>query len=243
MPDSLANPVEASPDDRVQTAVERFAALGFVVLDDVLDAVTCTDLAALHGGGDDPGSRNLLASGACMALLARLRELPAVAALVPDDRVAVQCTSFEKSADTNWLVPVHQDLGIPVHERIDHPALSGWSRKEGGWYVQPPVDVLESLVALRVHLDDCGADDGPLRLVPGSHLLGRIDATDAPAVRTRLGEVIAVVPRGGLLVMRPLLLHASSKSCGTSRRRVLHFLFGPRALPFGLAWQRATDRD
>ena len=65
------------------------------------------------------------------------------------DAVAVQCTYFEKSADRNWLVPIHQDLAIPVARRVEHPALRGWSHKEGSLFVQPPADVLAQLVAVR----------------------------------------------------------------------------------------------
>lgn len=161
---------------------------------------------------------------------------PQVSAIIPAEHVAVQCTYFEKSVSTNWLVPVHQDLGIPVASRLHHPALSGWSEKEGTLFVQPPAQVLQELVAIRVHLDDCTEKDGPLRVVPGSHLLGKISADSAPSVRDSCGEVTCTLSRGAVLTMRPLLLHASSKAKGVSKRRVLHFLFGPRALPYGLQW-------
>ena len=83
--------------------------------------------------------------------------------LLPQEAVAVQCTLFDKSTDKNWLVALHQDLSIPVRERILNPECAGWSVKEGVVYVQPPVAVLESLLAVRVHLDDCGPESGPLR--------------------------------------------------------------------------------
>jgi len=105
--------------------------------------------------------------------------------------------------------------------------------------VQPPADVLERIVALRLHVDDCGGDDGPLKVVPGSHRRGRLDDAEAIALRDARGTVACPVPRGGAMLMRPLLLHASSKATGASRRRVLHFLFGPPRLPLGLAWAPA----
>ena len=134
---------------------------------------------------------------------------------------------------------LHQDLSIPVHERVQNPQCRGWSHKQGVLFVQPPVAVLESLVAIRVHIDACSAENGALRIVPGSHLLGRL-ATDAQAkVRDASGELVVPVDRGGALLMRPLLLHASSKAAVPDGRRVLHFLFGPRALPLGLRWHTA----
>lgn len=140
----------------------------------------------------------------------------------------------------NWLVPVHQDLSIPVAERLPDASLRGWSEKEGSIYVQPPVDLLQQLVAVRLHIDSCGDHDGPLRVVPGSHTLGRVDPNAAASIRSRSLEIPCTGARGSALVMRPLLLHASSKATGSSLRRVLHFLFGPPSLPYGLRWQYAV---
>jgi len=154
--------------------------------------------------------------------------------MIPGDAAAAQCTYFEKSRAGNWLAPMHQDLALPVAERIDHPELRGWSEKEGGLFVQPPDRFLAAMVAVRIHLDPCGPDDGPLRVAPGSHRLGRIDPETIAAVRRDAPEVACHVDRGAALVMKPLLLHASSRSTGTGLRRVLHFLFAPRDYPCGL---------
>ncbi|WP_322533909.1 phytanoyl-CoA dioxygenase family protein [Duganella zoogloeoides] len=106
--------------------------------------------------------------------------------------------------------------------------------------MQPPETVLQELVAVRLHIDECGADDGPLKVVPGSHQAGRLGAQAALNARDNLGEAICTVGKGGVLILRPLLLHASSKANGSSRRRVLHFVFGPGMLPYGLRWQHAV---
>ncbi|MDB5931807.1 MAG: hypothetical protein JWR60_3514 [Polaromonas sp.] len=136
----------------------------------------------------------------------------------------------------NWLVPFHRDLSIPVARRVDAPGFQGWSDKEGMLFAQPPADLLAQVVAVRLHLDDCGPEDGPLRVIPGSHRLEDAGlAPDAPAA-SRAAEVACQAGPGALLVMRPLLLHASSKATGQSRRRVLHFVFGPGQLPHGLQW-------
>jgi ectoine hydroxylase-related dioxygenase (phytanoyl-CoA dioxygenase family) len=159
---------------------------------------------------------------------------------LPADHVAVQCNYFEKSAERNWLVAIHQDLSIPVAARVAEPSLRGWSEKEGALFVQAPVALLEQLVALRLHLDDCTLDDGPLRVVPGSHLGGILAGSDASAAREADMEVQGTAQAGDVLALRPLLLHASSKGRGSGRRRVLHFVFGPHALPHGLAWAGAV---
>ncbi len=216
--------------------MQAFDDAGFELLPALLGGDELAGIVVMLEGRVGVGERNLLDEAWCADLAHRLRANAHVAHALPSTHVAVQCTSFEKSIDRNWLVPVHQDLAIPVAARIEHAALGGWSNKGGKWFVQPPSEVLESLVALRLHLDECGVDDGPLNVVAGSHRQGRIDDACAIALRDERGTVTCPVPRGGAMLMRPLLLHASSKATGASQRRVLHFLFGPPHLPFGLAW-------
>lgn len=215
---------------------------GFEVVDGVLSPEEC-DAAAealTPGGRSGAGTRNLLAEGWCRSLANRLRAHADLAAMIPEGATAVQCTYFEKSRAGNWLVPMHQDLSLPVAGRVEHPDLRGWSEKEGTLFVQPPDSFLAAMVAVRIHLDPCGPDDGPLRVVPGSHLLGRLAPDALAAARRATPEVECLAGRGAALVMKPLLLHASSRATGDGRRRVLHFLFAPRDLPCGL---RRRDKD
>ena len=230
-----------SPDRREGHRRTAFDDAGFAQLPGVLTAGQCDDVtAALEAAGDRTGSRNLLDLPWCRDLAIALKAHAELERLLPSGAVAVQCTLFDKSPDRNWLVAPHQDLSIPVQERVPHPECVGWSEKEGVLYVQPPVSVLESLVAARAHLDDCGSDNGPLRIVPGSHRRGRLSADAAKVLRQQSGEVDCLARRGGVLVMRPLLLHSSSKASAKERRRVLHFLFGPPELTCGLRWHRAV---
>lgn len=219
-----------------------FTTQGFALLPQVLSAAECESAASRIAAvsADSAGTRSLLPQAWCQALAQKIRRHPSLAPLVPADFAAVQCTFFEKSTARNWLVPVHQDLSIPVAIRVEHAGLSGWSEKEGSLYVQPPAELLRQLVAVRLHIDACGAEDGPLRVVPGSHLHGKMEAQAAAAARYAQVEVVCTAGQGSAMAMRPLLLHSSSKSTGGSRRRVLHFLFGPRILPFGLQWQHAV---
>lgn len=185
------------------------------------------------------GSRNALDWPWCAALVepirARLRELRLLSA----DAVAVQCTLFRKTPDCNWKVPYHQDLSVPVATRVDATGLSGWAMKEDGEYVQPPTALLASSLAVRLHLDPCSADDGALRVVPGSHRLGRIEAERVAAIDKRSREVVCEADIGDAILMRPLLLHASSKARAPNGRRVLHFLFAPPEPGCGLSWRAA----
>ncbi|MEO7495393.1 MAG: phytanoyl-CoA dioxygenase family protein [Massilia sp.] len=215
---------------------EQFASDGYVVVPGVLTPAHCARLAAsVSVGAGAAGSRSLLAQDWCAALAIELRRDSALAGLIPATHVAVQCNYFEKSASCNWLVPLHQDLSIPVADRVDGAGLRGWSEKEGELFVHAPPEVLGQLIALRLHLDPCGAVDGPLKVVPGSHASGRM-AAGAVADRPALAIEADI---GDALLMRPLLLHASSKSAGCGRRRVLHVVFGPPALPQGLSWRHA----
>lgn len=220
-------------------ALARLAADGYAVLPRLLPAADCAALSRrLPAPGSTTGSRCLLAQPWCRTLAGRLRRHALLAPVLDRGLVAVQCSYFQKSLARNWLVPVHQDLSVPVAGRVDHPALQGWSEKEGECFVQAPRELLEQMVAVRLHLDACGLEDGPLRVVAGSHLGGLLAPAAASAARRDGPEAACPVPRGGVMLMRPLLLHASSKATGHGARRVLHFLFAPPIAPHGLQWRR-----
>jgi ectoine hydroxylase-related dioxygenase (phytanoyl-CoA dioxygenase family) len=224
----------------MHSAMDRFNAQGFESLPEMLGEDERRRLEhCLDRQGDAIAARNLLERDWCRRLAGRVRADDRLARLIPAADVAVQCTYFEKSLASNWLVPIHQDLSIAVDDRIEASGLQGWSMKDGTWFVQPPVAVLERLLAVRLHFDPCGVADGPLRIVPGSHDKGRIDSHTAVRLRNE-AEVVCEAGAGDALVMRPLILHASSKATSSSRRRVLHFVFGPPALPSGLRWRHAV---
>ena len=220
---------------------EAFDSEGFAIVRSVLDSRECAAISgdAQRNAVDSVGTRRLLDVSWCRSLAVRLRG-GRLRDLIPEHHVAVQCTYFEKSKARNWLVPIHQDLGIPVKERREVAGFCGWSEKEGEVFAQAPVDVLGRLVAVRVHLDPCREDDGPLNVVPSSHALGILAPEAAVAARSELGVKACIADVGDALVMRPLLLHGSSKASGASLRRVLHFVFGPPELPHDLRWQHAV---
>lgn len=220
---------------------EAFDATGFVTVPAVLAARTCEAISRrVRPSSISGGTRTLLGKAWCAALVDRLRRHPGIAPVLPSDHVAVQCTYFEKSAARNWSVPAHQDLSVPVAGRVESPGLGGWSRKEGSLFVQAPDDLLRQLIAVRLHLEPCGDADGPLKLVPGSHRLGRLADHQVAAGRATAPDFTCIAAQGDALVMRPLLIHASPKASGGSRRRVLHVVFGPRDPGHGLRWQHAA---
>jgi ectoine hydroxylase-related dioxygenase (phytanoyl-CoA dioxygenase family) len=148
---------------------------------------------------------------------------------------AVRGILFNKTQESNWKVAWHQDLTIAVHERREADGFGPWSKKAGITHVQPPAEIMSRMLAIRLHLDDSGPDNGPLRVIAGSHSEGRLSAQKVEN-RRKSNCVTCIVPRGGALLMRPLLLHASSACTVPKPRRVIHFEFAAEDLPEGLQW-------
>jgi ectoine hydroxylase-related dioxygenase (phytanoyl-CoA dioxygenase family) len=160
---------------------------------------------------------------------------PAVAALARDERFLelaqrvlgkdarpYRATLFDKSPTSNWLVVWHQDTALPLRVRSHVPGWGPWSLKAGILYAHAPATALEQIVALRVHLDDSLAENGPLRVLPGTHSQGVLSDAAIEDLVFTTDPYECTVARGGVVSMRPLLVHASSKSLIPSPRRVLH---------------------
>jgi len=136
--------------------------------------------------------------------------------------IPYRATLFDKSPRSNWLVAWHQDTALPLRERREVAGWGPWSVKAGLDYAHAPAAVLSRVVALRLHLDDSDPDNGPLRVLPGTHTLGILSDADVQRVAAEGEPVECVVAVGGMVVMRPLIVHASSKAVSGGSRRVLH---------------------
>jgi len=172
------------------------------------------------------------AGSACVRQLlaksARLREFansPKLRALLPSGFRLVRSILFDKTPDENWPVAWHQDLTIAVTSKSDLPGYGPWSVKDGVTHVQPPIDVLERMRTLRIHLDDTPANNGALRVIPNSHRQGRVTRD----VFSKAEEICECAP-GDVLAMSPLILHASSRSAKPSRRRIIHLEFAAEGI-------------
>jgi ectoine hydroxylase-related dioxygenase (phytanoyl-CoA dioxygenase family) len=143
---------------------------------------------------------------------------------------------FDKTGTANWKVPWHQDVTIAVGRRFEAVGFGPWSTKEGVLHVQPPAKILEKMISIRIHLDDCPQENGALRVIPGSHRSGRLPASLEDGSLGGKPVVVCALRSGGVLLMRPLLLHASSAAAAPAHRRVIHFDYASAELPVGMGW-------
>ncbi len=128
-----------------------------------------------------------------------------------------------------------------MRSRAEVPGFDPWSMKDGVPHVQPPIGLLEQMLAVRLHLDDADEANGALRVLPGTHRLGRLSPAQVQEQRARQADVLCAVTAGDALLMRPLLLHASGRLSNASRRRrVLHIEYAAFTLPDELCWHEGA---
>jgi len=139
-----------------------------------------------------------------------------------DGAAPFRATLFDKSSQANWLVVWHQDTALPLQERRNTSGWGPWSVKDGITYAHAPATALSQVLALRVHLDDSDADNGPLRVLSGSHVKGVLSDDDIEQLVRVIPANACLVPQGGVLAMSPLIVHASSKAQSNRPRRVIH---------------------
>jgi ectoine hydroxylase-related dioxygenase (phytanoyl-CoA dioxygenase family) len=171
------------------------------------------------------GSRCLLDQAPAVEAARLIRSRLVNQGLLTTAAVAIQAITFDKNATTNWKVSWHQDLMFPFAKKVSSPGYLVPSVKDGIHFARPPACVLEELLAVRLHLDDCGPENGPLRVSPGTHRLGILPAAVvADHVRDH-GQSTCLAGDGEAVLMRPLLLHASSQATRPGHRRVLHIVY------------------
>jgi hypothetical protein len=209
---------------------------GFAIVPKLLDEVACRALRDLLGDADGAGTRGMLRVPEVMRLAQSLL-VDLVRPHLPAEPVAVRGIFFDKRPETNWLVAWHQDITLALKERVEVPRWGPWSVKDGVSHVQPPLECLEQMLTVRLHLDDADADNGAMRVLPGTHRLGRLNAESIARCRETHTEVLCAGKAGDALLLRPLLLHSSSRSMSEHRRRVLHIEFAGFELPQPLEWQ------
>jgi ectoine hydroxylase-related dioxygenase (phytanoyl-CoA dioxygenase family) len=212
--------------DKSKSLEERVANDGFAIIPGVVSECEIADLRAVLDRSElrrsRAGMRHALRNAGVAALARDSRLIAMAQEVLGTAALPFRATLFDKSRTSNWLVVWHQDTALPLREKREVPGWGPWSIKDGVNYAHAPASVLEQVLALRPHLDDSMAENGPLRVLPGTHSLGVLSDEALHDLSTKTVAIDCTVPRGGILVLRPLVVHSSSKSQSNVPRRVLH---------------------
>lgn len=210
--------------------MNHFLENGYLISEKVFEAAEMDSLierlAVLNAEPQRPGYRHLMADPAVRSLASDPRLTELVDNISGKRLIPFKATLFNKAGKANWLVAWHQDTTLPV---VGPPSSNDWgiaTIKDGITFCQAPARVLREIVALRIHIDDSGPDNGPLRLIAGSHK-ERLSDTEIDRVVTDGPQVTCTLGKGGVIAMRPLIVHASSKCTSDRPRRVLHIEYAP----------------
>lgn len=216
---------------------------GFELVSGLLDEREVDELISELGPVSGAGERGLLRHTRVARLAHSEPILSKIRPHLPIEPKPVRGIYFDKTPESNWLVTWHQDLTLALRKKQDVPGFGPWSSKEGIPHVQPPVIMLERMLTIRLHLDKADETNGALRVLPGSHRLGRLDENQIRDHRKKDGEHVCEANAGDALLMRPLLLHASSRSIVPSHRRILHLEYAGFELPPVLEWHESASLD
>ncbi len=214
---------------------QQFEDEGRIWLRNAISQSELANLDALADFGNKPGSR-VAASQALFAAITNADWAAALSVNWPGMR-PVRVVSFDKSQHVNWGVPWHQDRIISVREKHPVPGFSAWSQKGGVWHCEPPLNVLEAMLFVRVHLDDNNSDNGAMEIALGSHRIGMCPSDAAANQASKFPHEICDAKRGDILVLKMLTLHRSLPSVTNQQRRVLRIDFACDPLPKPLEWE------
>ena len=147
---------------------------------------------------------------------------------------AVRGLYFDKPPGHSWALPWHRDKTIAVKQHGPIGDFKKPTTKAGVPHVEAPASILNTMLTARIHLDEMTAGNGPLRVIPGSH----VQSCDANPPHDQ-SAVTLHCASGDVLLMRPLLLHSSghSEAGNDKHRRILHLEFAASpTLPAPFAW-------
>ena len=217
--------------DRIAREIEKngFATVAGCIPEDTITSLTHAIDGYWHS------ARNLLANSVVREFAGSQEVKGPVASVLGSSCFAVRGIFFDKNPRANWKVSWHQDCVIAVREKVDIEGWGPWSRKASVTHVRPAASILQKMLAIRIHLDECSEENGPIRVIPGSHLDGILSDREIQNW-PKEDAVTCTARRGDAILMRPLLLHASSAAIEASRRRVIHLEFAATELPNGASW-------
>jgi ectoine hydroxylase-related dioxygenase (phytanoyl-CoA dioxygenase family) len=232
-----------NPPDNIGNTI---SAEGFAILNDVFTTAEADNLLHIIESVDT-SKATFRKTNDLFAIRQFLKEIPVAAnivfnkkltslieAIFGNDFFVVKSIYFDKPQQSNWFVSYHQDLTISVNKKIELEGFNFWTTKHNQFAVQPPADILKDNFTIRIHLDDTNEQNGALKVIPQSHLkdIYRPETIDWE-VET---EHTCSVNKGGVMFMKPLLLHSSGKTTNNNKRRVIHIEFSRTTLPGELQW-------
>ena len=224
---------------------------GFVTIDNIYTDLEIEKIISFINNADSSGS-TFRKSTDLFAIRQFLKEIPQTTPLIFNNKLLaiinslfgsdffiVKSIYFDKPEQSNWFVSYHQDLTISVDNKAVINGYGPWTVKQNQFAVQPPIDVLQSIYTIRIHLDDTDENNGALKIIPGSHAKGiyRPETIDW----RKETETNCSVAKGSVMVMRPLLLHSSGRTTNNNKRRVIHIEFCDKNLPSDLHWDEYGD--
>jgi hypothetical protein len=208
------------------TARRQTISSGFCIDENVFSVSECEQLLdkltlpSSHRGR--AGSRHLMSHPEVKRVASDPRMLRVARVSLGAEPLPYRATLFDKSGAANWSVVWHQDTALPLQSRFDLREWGPWSQKAGIIYAHAPSWALSRIVALRLHLDASTAENGPLRILEGTHALGVMSDADVYAMARSRPHIDCIVGCGGVMAMYPLLVHSSGKAKSDAPRRVLH---------------------
>jgi len=204
----------------------------------VPDGVVAGLVSRFASSSGRPGTRGFELHAEIVELLGSAGSLGALAAQAAGvGAKPVRLLYFDKTAQANWAVPWHQDRTIAVSHRAEIDGYGPWTRKDGIDHVEPPLSILAGMLTLRLFLDDCGEEDGPLEVALASHRRGRISSSDLAEVVGQSAVFVGTGKAGDVLVMKSLAVHRSKRAAVPAHRRVLHVDYSAVDLPSPLGWK------
>ncbi len=217
---------------------------GFEIIEDVYSEREVNEilkLVELHGIENKFGVREFLVDNPEIAEKVFTNSLlEIIERISPNCKKSIKSIYFDKPPNANWIVNWHQDLTINLANKIEVENFKNWRIKDERIVVQPNREILENIFTIRVHLDDCTKENGALRVIEESHKNGVIEIKEW--VKNKEGEErICEVKKGGIVIMKPLILHSSRRTENQKNRRVIHIEFTNKELPIGLNWKEKIE--
>lgn len=224
---------------------------GFAIIPEVYTSAEIDSILYIisKSGTDSPTFRK---TKDLFAIRQFLKEVPGAAGIILNENLKkiirelfgdsyfiVKSIYFDKPGASNWFVSYHQDLTISVDKKADITGYGPWTVKQNQFAVQPPLDILKNNFTIRIHLDDTDESNGALKIIPGSHLkdIYRPETIDW----NKETESFCCIKKGGVMIMKPLLLHASDRTTNNNNRRVIHIELSNAQLPTAIQWSEKLE--